>query len=373
MYERIFRETVKQRMKQRESNIELFRITTMFLIIAHHFVVNSGITSEWEPMLTNALSWRTIFLYVFGAWGKYGINCFVLITGYYMCKSNVTVEKFFKLFLEILFYNIAIYLIFVGIGYEIFSFGGVFRTLTPIRDISNGFASCYMFFFLLIPFINILIENLDRKKHLILMLLLVFMYTMLGSLKQVTVTFNYVTWFIVVYMIGAFIRLYDYGLLHSNCIIGLALVIFIMFSLWSIYANLRYIALMGTATDVYYYVADANKICAIGTAICSFLFFRNLRISYNVIINRLASTCFGVLLIHANSNTMRNWLWREVLDVKGHYDSPHLIIFSVFSCCLIFLVCALLDIIRQYILEKPFMRIVHNLLDSFKGGKLGDM
>lgn len=29
--------------KQRRSNIELFRIITMLIIIAHHYVVNSGL------------------------------------------------------------------------------------------------------------------------------------------------------------------------------------------------------------------------------------------------------------------------------------------------------------------------------------------
>ena len=32
--------------KERESGIELFRIITMLLIIAHHYVVNSGVSSK---------------------------------------------------------------------------------------------------------------------------------------------------------------------------------------------------------------------------------------------------------------------------------------------------------------------------------------
>ena len=31
-------------MKERDSNLELYRILVMLLIIAHHYVVNSGIT-----------------------------------------------------------------------------------------------------------------------------------------------------------------------------------------------------------------------------------------------------------------------------------------------------------------------------------------
>ena len=34
----------------RSSNLELFRIITMFLIVAHHYVVNSGLTTSDGPI-----------------------------------------------------------------------------------------------------------------------------------------------------------------------------------------------------------------------------------------------------------------------------------------------------------------------------------
>ena len=63
--------------KKRDSNLELFRIITMLLIVAHHYVVNSGLTAANGPIQADPLSGRSIFLLLFGAWGKTGINCFV--------------------------------------------------------------------------------------------------------------------------------------------------------------------------------------------------------------------------------------------------------------------------------------------------------
>ena len=62
----------------RNSNLELFRIILMLLIVAHHYVVNSGMMSEMakDPFAANSL-----FFYLFGAWGKTAINGFVMITG----------------------------------------------------------------------------------------------------------------------------------------------------------------------------------------------------------------------------------------------------------------------------------------------------
>ena len=79
----------------RSSNIELFRIIIMLIIVAHHYVINSGLLTIVETQQN--LKFRDIFLLIFGWGGKTGINCFVLITGYFMCTSNITVRKFCKL------------------------------------------------------------------------------------------------------------------------------------------------------------------------------------------------------------------------------------------------------------------------------------
>lgn len=41
-----------------------------------------------------------------GGWGKTTINAYVLITGYFMCKSQMTWRKLAKLVLEIKFYDV---------------------------------------------------------------------------------------------------------------------------------------------------------------------------------------------------------------------------------------------------------------------------
>ena len=101
--------------KQRSSNIELYRILVMLLIVAHHYVVNSGLL---DVMNQNILSANTIFYSLFGAWGKTGINCFVLITGYFMCTSKISLRKFLKLFLWVITYTIIFLGVFLLCGYK---------------------------------------------------------------------------------------------------------------------------------------------------------------------------------------------------------------------------------------------------------------
>ena len=67
------KDTVVEIEKKRESNIELYRIVLMILIIAHHYVVNSGLL---KIMYKTLFTGKNIFLFLLGAWGKIGINFF---------------------------------------------------------------------------------------------------------------------------------------------------------------------------------------------------------------------------------------------------------------------------------------------------------
>ena len=72
----------------RSSNIELLRILAMLMIVAHHYVVNSGLINSIENQTIHEI--RDYILLLIGWGGKTGINCFVFITGWFMCKSQIS-------------------------------------------------------------------------------------------------------------------------------------------------------------------------------------------------------------------------------------------------------------------------------------------
>lgn len=337
---------INMQKKHRDSNIELFRIITMLAIIAHHYVVNSGLPAL---MYKEPLNSHSIFLFIFGEWGKIGINCFVFITGYFMCKSNITVKKFAKLLFEILFYNILISSIFWISGYSEFSLGGMIRSLIPIHTISDDFAGCYLIFFLLIPFLNILLKNITEKQHLLLIILLGFTYVFLGSVPVFDVTMNYVSWFIVLYVISSYIRLYPKMLFDKLSVWLIISIICVLSCVASIF-----VMLFSGYEFPYYFVTDSNKLLALATGLSLFLLFKNIKIPYIRIINVIASSTFGVLLIHANCDTMRRWLWVDVLNNFGMYNSPYLYVHAIVSVLVIFAICVIIDQMRIHFVEKPF-------------------
>lgn len=346
------RKIISSKNSQRNSNIELFRILTMLCIVAHHYVVNSGLLPAIKE--SGAFNTDSLFLLILGWGGKTGINCFVLITGYFMCKSHITFYKLLKLILQVEFYNIILYIIFVMTGYQTVSSIADLKPLLPITSVANSFICCFILFYLFIPFLNILINNLDQKKHALLILLSLFTFTILHHF-HIKVTFNYVEWFAVIYIIAAYIRLYPNKYFDSLKFTTATFITTLLLSWFTVLIGAWRFDSYGKASW-YNFVSDSNTIMAVTTSVAAFLFFKNIKIGYNKIINVIASATFGVLLIHANSNNMRQWLWKDTLDNVGQFHAGNAIVHAIISITSVYVICTLIDLVRIYLIERPFFK-----------------
>ena len=342
--------------KERSSNLELLRIIAMLSIVAHHYVVNSGVTELYN--INDGITSNALFMQLFGMWGKTAINAFIMISGYFMCTSKLTVKRFGKVYLEAKFYSVIIYIILLIIGYETISVGRVFLLIFGyLCNINDGFTPSFLAFYLFIPFYNALINALDRKKHLQLICFALIVYTVSSTFMFNSVVFNYIGWYIVIYFVAAYIRLYPSKWMNENkkCVpVLLGLVIMSYLSVIVV----DFLGMRFGFDDAYYMVSDSNKIFAFLIGVFSFLTFKNLKIKNSKFINTVASTTFGVLCIHASSAAMRQMLWHDIVDTRGHYSLalPQLILYSFVVIIIVFTVCSVIDIIRIRFIEKPLFK-----------------
>lgn len=93
-------------MRSRQSNLELFRVVAMMGIVAYHAALYSGLAVR---AYADPWCWSNAILLFLGAWGKTGINCFVLITGYFMCERKLTLSRILKVVGLTEFYAFAIW------------------------------------------------------------------------------------------------------------------------------------------------------------------------------------------------------------------------------------------------------------------------
>lgn len=336
----------------RDSNIELFRILSMLLIVAHHYVVNSGLTAG--PLYEAPMAPAALFLAVWGAFGKIGINCFVLITGYFMCRSRISAKKLAKLLFALMFYRVVINAIFWLSGYAPFSLREFVAAMIPFTKVAQNFTGTFILFFLCIPFLNVLIHHLTQRQHIRLLLLCTFIYVFFGTLPFFSVTMNYVSWYIVLYFTAAYLRLYPLPLFENVKVWGLCTAGCFLLCCASVVLGSLARAKLGLNLT-YFFVTDCNTLLAYVTGICAFLFFKNLRIKPSRLINAVSATTFGVLMIHANSDTMRRWLWQdtlhnvEVFQQHTAWVFPH----AVGSVLAVFTLCALMELARIRWIERP--------------------
>lgn len=351
--------------KQRSSNLELYRIIVMLMIVAHHYVVNSGLV--WNgPLEADYWSARSVFFWLLGMWGKTGINCFVMITGYFMCQSQITLRKFLKLVLQVVFYDLVIYGVFLACGYEGASLKGWGLHLLPVKSVADGFTSCFLLFWLAIPFLNIAVKNMSRLQHLSLIALLLFTYTVMDYVPQSIVCMNYVSWFATLYFIASYLRLYPEHVWRANSARtwGWLSLVAILLAVGSVLATLYINQTMGKSRFPYWLVSDSNALLALTVGVSTFMLFKNVHIPHSRFINAIGATTFGVLLIHANSNLMRQWLWGDVLDCVGHYSATHYYIYAPLAVLIVFAACSLIDYVRIKTVEQWIFRLIDRQLEK---------
>jgi len=338
----------------RQSNLELLRIFSMLLIIAHHLVIHSKLLSDTSPLYAEPYSWKAYFFICFGAFGKTAINCFVLITGYFTCKQTTSLKKYAKLFFEVAFYRVTIGVIFICAGYDYFLPIDYLKVVVPFSSIGTLFVDSFLAFYLFIPFLNIIVQKTTQKQLAHLCILSIVLFCILGSIKLPGIrisTMNYVSWFMVLYIIASYIRLYPCKLFEN-------------FRLWAV-SSLSFFVIACASVmfchrlnwqNIYYFVSDSNAIIAFALGLSLFMFFKNLDIKNSLWINRIAQGTFAVLLIHDNSAVMQRWLWQHTIDIINIYHIPYAPLIAVIAPPLIFIVCSTIDQIRIHFIEHPIFR-----------------
>ena len=339
--------------KQRSSNIELYRIILIVLVIAHHYVMNSSLSSI---IATHPFTARSIFFNLFGMWGKTAINGFVMISGYFMCTSHITFKKYMKLLGKVIIYGVLIGIIFALTGHYQLTIREVIRWINPFDSLSNNFVSCFLLFFLLIPFINVLIKQMSKLSHKGLIIILLFIYTFLGTIPNFEYQMNYVSWFVVIYLIGSYVRIHPCELFENKTWCVTFMLISIALAAGSVIALNWYHMRTGNQYEMFF-VSDSQKPLALAVAFFSFLFFKNIKIGYSKVINTLSASTFGILLIHSNPYC-RGWLWEEFIKTSNNYSYKWGILAAIIGVLGVYFSCFVIDWIQSNTVEKLWMDVV---------------
>ena len=199
-------------MKERQSNIELLRIICMFMIVMHHFALN-----VWYPGMVHLEPQSTIggnIVLLSHCLFFIGVNCFVLISGYFSIKTSL--RGFLHLYGFFAFYALLTALTqyfgdaqYGAMPLSVKCFHIAVHSLMPWDNNNFWFLNAYLGLFMVAPLLNSAITNLSKSAYIRILVLLTILNVIFGNFFSIDLlnTWGFcVAQFVYLYMIGGFIR-----------------------------------------------------------------------------------------------------------------------------------------------------------------------
>ena len=274
----------------RNYSLDLLRILATFMVVVLHVQLFGGLL-EKQPFALSFLP--TIILESFCI---VAVNCFVLITGFFMIHKEMNWRKLLSLGLEIAVISWIIFIISTICGLRA-SLKELVQHIFPTLSGCHWFISSYIMLYILSPWLNKLILSLTRKECLFLAGLLFALFSVWGSnpkISAISVQKGYsVLWLAYIYFIGSIIRLY------GTYRISLAGLVYVVFSLFTI----GYAIVLCKYTHSIWYAMNYNSPFILLAAISLFYTFYSFKLTSiyaTQIVKFLTPGCFGVFLIHTD-------------------------------------------------------------------------
>ena len=347
---KIFNENLD--LKTRGTNIELCRIISMLLIIAHNCVVHGG-SFQMEGMGNN----RIISLMILSA-GKIGFACFMAISCWHLVDQKFKMQRFLRIWLETLFYSIILAVPALVINGQ-FTIRNLFPAFLPINGNSHGYAAGYMAFYLLLPYIAKMTDGLSKFAARWLMCLLLYLEVfsqVLGVINKYRQPFaSEIFVFVLCYVIALNLKKYPLRITENKTLLSL-----IVIGIWGILFVYRYLYALYPEKPMALFMVqtmyDESSITSIVAGFALFFLFKNINMKYNPVVNYLSLSTLGILLLH-DHNYFRDILWKNMLNAEAWYYEDYFIILLFAVVFLIYCMCMIIDRIRAEYLEKKIFKM----------------
>ena len=341
---------------KRKSNIEIIRIIAMFLIIMSHYSLYSGF--NWENVV--GITSNKVFMNTFFEFGTLGVSLFIIISGYFYDKNKLNVYKVVRLILQIFIFSIIGLMIGIIIGDDNLNTKNIIKSIMPTTFGLYWFATCYVLILLFSPFIKVIIDNLSKKDLKLVISLMVIIWYLITMIPGAKTFGNEFIWLIVIYIIGAYIKKYNVNILKNNRIrIITIIVITILLSTFMIIIELLSQKLSILENFIQYFNNIQSPFILILT-ILIFNIFKNINIKNNIYINDVASSTFGIYLIHENV-FLRHLIWQDIVQGSKYTNSPLLIINAIIGVVGIFVICSIISFIVENYVVQYVMKILEKI------------
>ena len=339
---------------ERNYNLDLLRIVCMIMVVSIH-------TLGWGGLIENALVPGTYNWYLGNmlfTLSLPAVNCFVLISGYFLCTSKFKLSKLASIWIQILFYSVGIALLVMCFHEGTpFSFKELIKCAMPFTMKRYWFMTDYLLLYMTFPILNCAIKSMNQKTHLFFCIVLFTIFSLLPNLMYV-IDFSSInggysfTWFCILYLFASYIKLYTPIKIHHQ---KLMFPIYVITSL--LICGERFLAyyitpyIFGSVKLTSFFYSN-NSIVSVLCALALFQAFRGLNIQSKFVYKFITFTApltLSVYLIHEQV-MLRSILW-DFLNPAQTAEKPIMIIYVIVCIISIFSICCLIEWIRHWIFK----------------------
>lgn len=333
-------------MINRNSNIELLRIVSMLIIVMHHFAVHSQF-----PVDTNIIDFNRLFVQFMTLGGKIGVDCFVLISGYFLVKKEFSLLKLLKLVGQIWFYAVCI----AGIAIYNSVSVDLLKNFVPIYSV-NWFAYVYMILYVFSPFINRMLLSLDKQLYIKMLLTMTILWVIFNWGCDAPMQYSNIVWFVYMYAVGAYFRLYNVPKFNYVKVMFICIILMMLAALCIDLLEMTFPDHYKQLDFYWKRVYSQNSPLVIAVSVSMFLYFKNLNINQISSINTIAATTFGIYLLHDNP-LVRAYIWPKLFVNAPLINNSWLFIYAFAEVFLVFTICSIIDYIRSQLLGKTLAKL----------------
>ena len=311
---------------KREINLELLRVLCMLFIITGHIGGRSGIEG----------------LSTFAKIAPHAVNCFVLISGYFLITAKFKFERILRIVIETIFYTFTITLALFLLGKA--NCEDLCKSIFPFAPtkFNYWFVTKYLGLILLSPFIQKVCIALTKKQYRVLLCTIMLTSStlfMIFPFGELFCNGFSLYWLITLFITGGYLQLhYDNT---QKIYWGTGIIAFlIIYNICSFYLN-------GIINLGY------NSLITYLLAICTFMWFKNINVPQNGILDKvttfIAPHVFSAYLIH-EQGLLRVYLQQDLCREFAGY-MPNGIYLYLF-CIAILLLSVIIDKGRALLFEK---------------------
>lgn len=349
-----------ERKKQKMMNLELLRCMAMMMVVVLHFLGKGKLLPNWE---TEAITTTGIVAWILEALSIVAVNVYMLISGYLLCESGFKWRRLVSLLLQIWFYSVAFGLLGVALGTasEEVTVYYLIQLIFPIFSEHYWFITSYVFLYLLLPFLNSGIQQMNKKQHGSFVLLFLGAFCFLKSILPVRLPMDKkgydVLWYITLYLVASYIRRYGIPVLTTKLRGLLVYLAGVLLVLLELVVLTRGYAATGRLQSITRISFEYNHIFCFLASVGLFAFF--LKVEVRGFAAKLAGFAgpltLGVYLLHENLGfryAWQNWLGADRVTGPGS-----LILYTLLAVVVVFIAGIAVEAIRKMIM-KPIDKVI---------------